>query len=324
MPDSHIYLHSARRTIELEAQAVESLADLLDQQFVDSCQTILNCQGRVIVTGMGKSGHIGKKIAATFASTGTLAFFVHPAEASHGDMGMITQGDVVLALSNSGEASEIKAILPLIKRMSIPLISITSNPQSTLAKFADFSLNTDVKKEACPLNLAPTSSTTAQLALGDALAIAVLEAKGFNAEDFAFSHPGGSLGRKLLLKVEDIMHTGESIPKVASNTLLTRALVEVTQKHLGMTTVIDQDNKLLGIFTDGDLRRALDTDIDLKTAVINDLMTTDATTVDANALAAQALLIMQQKGIGQLVVVDQENHPIGALNMQDMLMAGVV
>ena len=324
MPDSHDYLRSAKRTFKLEAQAVEHLASLLDENFNNSCQALLECQGRVIVTGMGKSGHIGNKIAATFASTGTPAFFVHPAEASHGDMGMITHNDVVLALSNSGEASEIKAILPLIKRMSIPLISITSNPQSSLAKMADFSLNTDVQSEACPLNLAPTSSTTAQLALGDALAIAVLEAKGFNADDFAFSHPGGSLGRKLLLKVEDIMHKGESIPKVASNTLLTRALVEVTQKHLGMTTIVDGSGKLLGIFTDGDLRRALDTNLDLKTAIINDVMTVAATTVAANALAAQALLIMQQKGIGQLVIVDTNNCPIGALNMQDMLLAGVL
>ena len=324
MPDTHNYLRSARRTIELEARAVENLSTLLDENFIDSCQALLDCQGRVIVTGMGKSGHIGKKIAATFASTGTPAFFVHPAEASHGDMGMITHNDVVLALSNSGEASELKAILPLIKRMSIPLISITSNPQSSLAKIADYSLNTDVQTEACPLNLAPTSSTTAQLALGDALAIAVLEAKGFNADDFAFSHPGGSLGRKLLLKVEDIMHTGESIPKVASNTLVTRALVEVTQKHLGMTTIVDEQEKLLGIFTDGDLRRALDTNLDLKTAIIDDVMSTDTTTVSAGALAAQALLIMQQKGIGQLVIVDQDSRPIGALNMQDMLLAGVL
>ncbi len=324
MPNSHDYLCSAKRTFNLEAQAVEHLSSLLDENFSNSCQALLECKGRVIVIGMGKSGHIGNKIAATFASTGTPAFFVHPAEASHGDMGMITHNDVVLALSNSGEASEIKAILPLIKRMSIPLISITSNPQSSLAKMADFSLNTDVQTEACPLNLAPTSSTTAQLALGDALAIAVLEAKGFNADDFAFSHPGGSLGRKLLLKVEDIMHKGESIPKVASNTLLTRALVEVTQKHLGMTTIVDSNDKLLGIFTDGDLRRALDTNLDLKTAIINDVMTIDATTVAANALAAQALLVMQQKGISQLVIVDENNCPIGALNMQDMLLAGVL
>jgi arabinose-5-phosphate isomerase len=324
MSDSHNYLASAKRTFKLEAQAVEHLSSLLDDNFTNSCQALMQCKGRVIVTGMGKSGHIGKKIAATFASTGTPAFFVHPAEASHGDMGMITHNDVVLALSNSGEASEIKAILPLIKRMSIPLISITSHPQSSLAKIADFSLNTDVHSEACPLNLAPTSSTTAQLALGDALAIAVLEAKGFNAEDFAFSHPGGSLGRKLLLKVEDIMHKGESIPKVASNTLLTQALVEVTQKHLGMTTIVDENDQLLGIFTDGDLRRALDTNLDLKTAIINDVMSVNATTVSANALAAQALLIMQQKGIGQLVIVDQDNRPVGALNMQDMLLAGVL
>lgn len=324
MANNPLFLNSAQRTIKLEADAVTNLLSLLDENFTASCEALLNCRGRVIVTGMGKSGHIGNKIAATLASTGTPAFFVHPAEASHGDMGMITQDDVIIALSNSGEATEIKAILPLIKRLSVTLISITSNPLSSLAQMADYSLNTGVQKEACPLNLAPSSSTTAQLALGDALAIAVLEAKGFNAEDFAFSHPGGSLGRKLLLKVADIMHTGESIPKVVSNTLLTAALVEVTQKHLGMTTVVDQQGTLQGIFTDGDLRRALDTDIDLKTALIDDVMTHQATTVNAEMLAAQALLIMQQKGIGQLVVLDRHNKPVGALNMQDMLLAGVL
>ncbi|MCJ8299941.1 MAG: KpsF/GutQ family sugar-phosphate isomerase, partial [Pseudomonadales bacterium] len=274
--------------------------------------------------GMGKSGHIGNKIAATLASTGTPAFFVHPGEASHGDMGMITTADVVLALSNSGEGAEIKAILPLIKRMAIPLISITSYPNSTIAQFADFNLNTGVQTEACPLNLAPTSSTTAQLAIGDALALALLDAKGFNAQDFAFSHPGGQLGRKLLLKVEDVMHKGELIPRVASNTLLTTALLEVTKKRLGMTTVTDDQGALIGIFTDGDLRRALDSDIDLKTTTIDRVMTKSTTLIEANALAAQALLLMQNNGIGQLVIVDQQRRPIGALNMQDLLNAGVL
>jgi arabinose-5-phosphate isomerase len=324
MPKNALFLTSAKRTIEIEAKAVNNLLTLLDHNFESSCQAMLDCQGRVIVTGMGKSGHIGNKIAATLASTGTPAFFVHPAEASHGDMGMITDKDIVLALSNSGEAAEIKAILPLIKRMGIKLISITSKPDSTLAGLADFNLNTGVDIEACPLNLAPTSSTTAQLAMGDALALAILEAKGFNAQDFAFSHPGGSLGRKLLLKVEDVMHRGESIPKVLSNTLLMNALMEVSQKRLGMTTIIDENGTLLGIFTDGDLRRALDSDIDLKSATIDAVMTTNVTLVSADLLAAEALLIMQNKCIGQLVITDSLNQPIGALNMQDMLSAGVL
>jgi len=324
MSQPNAYLQSARKTIQLEAQAVGDLLDLLDDNFSASCDAILSCKGRVIVTGMGKSGHIGCKIAATLASTGTPAFFVHPGEASHGDMGMITKQDVLLALSNSGEATEIKAILPLIKRMAIPLISITSYPDSTIAQISDYNLNTGVQTEACPLNLAPTSSTTAQLAIGDALALALLDAKGFNAEDFAFSHPGGSLGRKLLLKVEDVMHQGEFIPKVFSDTTITDALLEVTKKRLGMTTVTDQQGVLVGIFTDGDLRRALDTEIDLKTTDIEQVMSKNTRVIDANALAAEALLIMQNNGIGQLVVVDEFNKPIGALNMQDLLTAGVL
>ncbi len=324
MPSHELFLESAKRTFELEAIAINNLQDLVDDNFAHCCTAILACQGRVIVTGMGKSGHIANKIAATLASTGTPSFFVHPAEASHGDMGMITDKDVVIALSNSGESAEIKAILPLIKRIGIPLISITSYPHSSLATFADYNLNTAVQTEACPLNLAPTSSTTAQLAMGDALAIALLEAKGFKAEDFAFSHPGGSLGRKLLLKVEDIMHRGELIPKVLSNTLLKDALLEITQKHLGMTTVIDESGVLLGVFTDGDLRRAIDNDIDLKNTIIDSVMTINATLVDKNLLAAQALLIMQDNSIGQLIIIDADHKPIGALNMQDMLKAGVL
>jgi len=324
MPSNDLYLTSARRTITMEAAAVENLLTRLDKNFENSCDIILNVKGRVVVMGMGKSGHIGNKIAATLASTGTPAFFVHPGEASHGDMGMITSDDIVLALSNSGESGEIKTILPLIKRMGIPLISITSNPGSSLASFSDYNLDTGITQEACPLNLAPTSSTTAQLALGDALALAVLEAKGFNADDFAFSHPGGNLGRKLLLKVDDIMHREDAVPRVSLDTPVTQALLEVTRKRLGMTTVIDADSKLVGIFTDGDLRRALDSDLDLKTATIDQVMTSDATIIDANALAAQALLVMQEKGIGQLIVVDDTNRPVGALNMHDMLIAGVV
>lgn len=324
MSISKSFIASAKRTIQLEAEAVASLLSLLDENFILSCEAILKCQGRVIVTGMGKSGHIGRKIAASLASTGTPSFFVHPGEASHGDLGMITASDVVLALSNSGESSEIKAIVPLIKRMATPLISITSNPQSTLSTLADYNLDTGIQKEACPLNLAPTSSTTAQLAMGDALAIALLEAKGFNAEDFAVSHPGGSLGRKLLLKVSDIMHTGKAVPVVQSQTQLTTALLEITEKSLGMTAVVDAHQVLIGIFTDGDLRRAIDGDIDLKHTIIDDVMTVNATKIDANVLAAEALLVMQEKSIGALVVTDEQSRPIGALNMQDMLKAGVL
>ncbi|NQZ33182.1 MAG: KpsF/GutQ family sugar-phosphate isomerase [Oceanospirillaceae bacterium] len=324
MPDNNLFLTSARRTIALEAAAVKNLLDKLDHNFEQSCAAILACKGRVVVMGMGKSGHIGNKIAATLASTGTPAFFVHPGEASHGDMGMITPDDVVLALSNSGESAEIRTILPLIKRMGITLISLTSKPDSTLAKYATYNLDTGVTKEACPLNLAPTSSTTAQLALGDALALAILEAKGFNADDFAFSHPGGNLGRKLLLKVEDIMHKADDIPKVGTETLVSHALIEMTRKRLGMTTIVNQQGELQGIFTDGDLRRVLDSDINFKTTIISQVMTKNATQIDADSLAAQALLIMQQKGIGQLVITDSEQKPIGALNMQDLLSAGVL
>ena len=324
MPDNNLFLTSARRTIALEAAAVKNLLDKLDHNFEQSCAAILACKGRVVVMGMGKSGHIGNKIAATLASTGTPAFFVQPGEASHGDMGMITPDDVVLALSNSGESAEIRTILPLIKRMGITLISLTSKPDSTLAKYATYNLDTGVTKEACPLNLAPTSSTTAQLALGDALALAILEAKGFNADDFAFSHPGGNLGRKLLLKVEDIMHKADDIPKVGTETLVSHALIEMTRKRLGMTTIVNQQGELQGIFTDGDLRRVLDSDINFKTTIISQVMTKNATQIDADSLAAQALLIMQQKGIGQLVITDSEQKPIGALNMQDLLSAGVL
>ncbi|NRA21334.1 MAG: KpsF/GutQ family sugar-phosphate isomerase [Oceanospirillaceae bacterium] len=324
MCNNNLFLTSARNTIALEAQAVDNLASLVDDNFAQACAAILSGKGRVIVMGMGKSGHIGNKIAATLASTGTPAFFVHPAEASHGDMGMITRDDIVLALSNSGESLEIKTILPLIKRMGIVLISITSKPNSTLATLANFHLNTGVDQEACPLNLAPTSSTTAQLVMGDALALAVLEAKGFNAEDFAFSHPGGKLGRKLLLKVADVMHCDAAIPIVPSGTLLTQALIEITQKRLGMTTIVDDQGRLLGIFTDGDLRRALDGDIDFKSATIDSVMTTSATLIEANSLAAEAVLLMQTKGISQLVITDSEQRPIGALNMQDLLIAGVL
>nr|WP_067298651.1 KpsF/GutQ family sugar-phosphate isomerase [Marinobacterium profundum] len=324
MSEPFDYLSTARRTIELERDAVSDLLNHLNGDFTRACDLLLACEGRVIVTGMGKSGHIGNKIAATLASTGTPAFFVHPGEASHGDMGMITGKDVVIALSNSGETSEVVTILPLIKRMNAPLISITANPNSTMAQASDASLHIGVEREACPLGLAPTSSTTAQLVMGDALAIALLEARGFSAEDFAFSHPGGSLGRRLLLKVSDLMHTGDDIPCVSSDTSINQALLEVTRKRLGMTAVTDSNGALCGLFTDGDLRRTLDRDIDLKNTAISEVMTPDCTTVAAGILAAEALQVMQSRQINALLVVDEHRRPIGALNMHDMLKAGVI
>ncbi|ANG62055.1 D-arabinose 5-phosphate isomerase [Marinobacterium aestuarii] len=324
MSEPFDYLSTARRTIELERDAVSDLLNHLNGDFTRACDLLLGCEGRVIVTGMGKSGHIGNKIAATLASTGTPAFFVHPGEASHGDMGMITSKDVVIALSNSGETSEVVTILPLIKRMNAPLISITANPNSTMAQASDASLHIGVEREACPLGLAPTSSTTAQLVMGDALAIALLEARGFSAEDFAFSHPGGSLGRRLLLKVSDLMHTGDDIPCVSSDTSINQTLLEVTRKRLGMTAVTDSEGRLCGLFTDGDLRRTLDRDIDLKNTPISEVMTPDCTTVAAGILAAEALQVMQSRQINALLVVDENRRPVGALNMHDMLKAGVI
>lgn len=315
---------SAKRTISLEQDAIGSLLTRIDKTFVSACELILACTGRVVVVGMGKSGHIGRKIAATLASTGTPAFFVHPAEASHGDMGMITANDVVLALSNSGTTNEIVTLLPLIKRLGITLISMTGNPDSTLATAAEVNLDTHVTQEACPLNLAPTSSTTVTLVLGDALAIALLEARGFTPEEFAFSHPGGALGRRLLLKVEHVMHSGAELPAVPQIASLREALLEMTQKGLGMTLVLAADQSLAGIFTDGDLRRALDKGIDVREASIADLMTHGGKTARAEMLAAEALKIMEDHKINSLPVVNQDNHAIGAINMHDLLRAGVI
>lgn len=320
----HDYIASAQRTIKLEAEAVAVQSSHLDDNFVNACELMLHCKGRVVVTGMGKSGHIGNKIAATLASTGTPAFFVHPGEASHGDLGMITRGDVVIALSNSGETSEVTTLLPLLKRQAIPLISITGSTRSTLAKFSDAHLLIDIRQEACPLDLAPTSSTTAALVMGDALAIALLEARGFSPEDFAFSHPGGSLGRRLLLKVSDIMHTGERLPLVQSGTALQTVLLEITQKGLGMAGVVSAEGKLLGIYTDGDLRRTLDQGLDIHTVLVDDVMTSAPVTVGEHQLAAEAVEVMQQKKINALLVTDPDNHPVGALNMHDLLRAGVI
>lgn len=324
MNQTHDLIASAQRTIRLEIEAVQELLPRINADFVKACELILSCKGRVVVVGMGKSGHIGNKIAATLASTGTTAFFVHPAEASHGDMGMITKDDIVLALSNSGTTAEIVTLLPLIKRLGIRLISMTGNPESTLAKAAEVNLDARVSEEACPLNLAPTSSTTASLVLGDALAIALLEARGFTAEDFAFSHPGGALGRRLLLKVENVMHSGESLPQVKRGTSLRDALLEMTQKGLGMTTVIESDGHLAGIFTDGDLRRALDKGIDVRHAQIDEVMTPHGKTVRAEMLAAEALKIMEDNKISALVVVDADDYPVGAFNLGDLLRAGVM
>jgi arabinose-5-phosphate isomerase len=324
MSQSSDLIQTAQRTIRLEIEAVEGLLAHIDADFVRACEMILAGTGRVVVVGMGKSGHIGNKIAATLASTGTTAFFVHPAEASHGDMGMITRDDIILAISNSGSTAEIVTLLPLIKRLGIKMISLTGNPDSPLAKAAEINLNVYVTQEACPLNLAPTSSTTAALVMGDALAVALLEARGFTAEDFAFSHPGGALGRRLLLKVEHVMHTGEDLPKVQRGTLLRDALMEMTHKGLGMTAVVEADGRLAGIFTDGDLRRTLDRSIDIRKATIDEVMTLHGKTARPEMLAAEALKIMEDHKIGALIVVDNNDHPIGAFNLQDLLRAGVM
>ena len=324
MSNARDLIESAQSTIRLEIEAVEGLLAHINADFVSACDMILGSQGRVVVVGMGKSGHIGKKIAATLASTGTPSFFVHPAEASHGDMGMITSADIILALSNSGTTAEIVTLLPLIKRLGIKMISLTGNPESTLAKAADVNLNARVEKEACPLNLAPTSSTTAALVMGDALAVALLDARGFTAEDFAFSHPGGALGRRLLLKVEHVMHTGVDLPQVARGTPLRDSLMEMTRKGLGMTAIIESDGRLAGIFTDGDLRRTLDRPIDIRQASIDEVMTVHGKTVRPEMLAAEALKIMEDNKIGALIVVDENDRPVGAFNLQDLLRAGVM
>ena len=317
-------LRLARAVIETEAEAVAGLAARIDGAFARACRHMLECEGRVVVLGMGKSGHIGGKIAATLASTGTPAFFVHPGEASHGDLGMITAKDAVLAISNSGETEEILTILPLIKRLGVPLIAMTGNPASTLARAATVHIDVSVPQEACPLGLAPTASTTATLAMGDALAIALLEARGFTAEDFARTHPGGRLGRRLLLLIRDIMHTGEAVPKVREGTLLRDALVEMTRKGLGMTAVVDGEERVLGIFTDGDLRRALDREVDVHATPIEAVMTRNCKTVGADLLAAEALQIMEAHKINALLVVEDGERLIGALNMHDLLRAGVL
>jgi arabinose-5-phosphate isomerase len=324
MNSSADFLASARRTIEIELRAVADLGKRINEDFYRACEQLLVCEGRIVVTGMGKSGHIARKIAATLASTGSPSFFVHPGEASHGDMGMITAKDVVIALSNSGSTAELLTLLPLIKRLGIPLISMTGNPVSPLAEAASVHLDVSVASEACPLDLAPTSSTTVSLVMGDAIAIALLEARGFTAEDFAFSHPGGALGRKLLLKVGDIMHRDERIPRVSLSTSLREALLEITAKGLGMTTVVDEQGALAGVFTDGDLRRTLEQAIDLHSCTIGDRITRSCSTISANMLAAEALALMEEKSITSLVVMDEtEQQVAGVVHLHDILKAGV-
>ncbi|ASG66571.1 KpsF/GutQ family sugar-phosphate isomerase [Idiomarina sp. X4] len=313
-----------QQVLDIEKQAIEGLYEYLDDNFDAACQTLFNCKGRVIVTGMGKSGHIGGKIAATLASTGTPSFFVHPGEASHGDLGMVAAQDVVIAISNSGETSEVLNILPVIKRLGVPLIAMTGKPESTLARLADTHVCIAVAQEACPLGLAPTASTTATLVMGDALAVALLNARGFTADDFALSHPGGSLGKRLLLRLHDIMHTGERIPLVSETDIIRDALLEMSRKGLGMTAITDTQGRLAGIFTDGDLRRILDNQVDVHSTSIADVMTRSCTTANADMLAAEALKLMQDRKINGLIITDHEGRPCGAMNMHDLLQAGVL
>ena len=310
--------------IETETAAISKLRESIDDRFVEACRVMLACQGRVIVLGVGKSGHIGGKIAATLASTGTPAFFVHPAEASHGDLGMITQNDVVLALSNSGETDEVKIILPVLKRLGVPIVAMTGNPDSTLARHADINLDVAIEEEACPLGLAPTSSTTAALVMGDALAVSLLETRGFTRDDFARSHPAGSLGRKLLVHIQEIMHTGDDMPRVSPDSSVSDAIVEMTRKRLGLSAVVDNENKVLGVFTDGDLRRALEGVLDPHSTKVESVMSTGPRTIRADALAAEAVQLMQAHKIQALLVVDEEGELNGVLNFHDLLSAGVV
>ncbi|NAW56037.1 MULTISPECIES: KpsF/GutQ family sugar-phosphate isomerase [unclassified Vibrio] len=317
------YRAAALNVLETEIAALKQLDQYIDTEFCQACDMILANPGKVVVMGMGKSGHIGNKIAATLASTGTSAFFVHPGEAAHGDLGMIERGDIVLAISNSGESHEILSLFPVLKRLGIRIISMTGKPESNMARLADLHLQITVPSEACPLGLAPTSSTTATLVMGDALAVALLQARGFTAEDFALSHPGGALGRKLLLKLSDIMHSGDALPMVTPDTVIRDALMEISQKGLGMTTVVNNDGQLVGLFTDGDLRRVLDKRIDVHSALIGDVMTRNPTTAEPEMLAVEGLNLMQDKSINGLVLC-KEGQPVGALNMHDLLKAGVM
>jgi arabinose-5-phosphate isomerase len=324
MTSSSSLIQSALATIALQLESVAALSSRIGEDFAGACRLILTSKGRVVVMGMGKSGHIGTKIAATLASTGTPAYFVHPAEASHGDIGMVTPEDVVLALSNSGSTPELLALLPILKRKGVKLISLTGNPASELARTADFNLDASVAREACPLNLAPTTSTTAALVMGDALAMALLEARGFTADDFAFSHPGGNLGRRLLLKVADIMHRGAEVPRVAVNTTISAALLEITAKKLGMTTVADTNGDICGVFTDGDLRRVLDKGLDIHNTLVGDVMTGSYKSIRDSALASEAARLMQDNAVYSLVVTDADDNLGGIITMHDLLRANVV
>ncbi len=317
-------LDLAKEVLSIEARAVEALIGRIDARFMAALELILHCRGRVVVSGMGKSGHIARKIAATLASTGTPAFFVHPGEASHGDLGMITHDDVVIALSNSGESAELLTILPLLKRHGAKLITLTGNPRSTMAQEADVHLDASVEQEACPLGLAPTASTTAALALGDALAVALLDARGFGAEDFAKTHPGGALGRRLLVHVADVMRTGEAVPKVPQGVTLADALLEMTRKGLGMTAIVDADGRPVGIYTDGDLRRTLDHPVNIHATPIDQVMSRNPRIIAPQHLAAEAVQLMDEHKINGLLAADESGRLVGALNMHDLLRAGVV
>jgi arabinose-5-phosphate isomerase len=322
--DPEQLIKQGRRVLGVEADAIRALAPRLGAEFVEACRLCLACTGRIVVTGMGKSGHVGRKIAATLASTGSPAFFVHPGEASHGDMGMIIAADVVLAVSNSGDTLEIATLLPLIKRLGVPLITFTGKAGSQLARAATVNIDVGVSEEACPLNLSPTASTTAALAMGDALSIALLESRGFTIEDFARSHPGGMLGRRLLLKVEDVMHTGAEVPRVEADIPVADGLVEMSRKGLGMTAVVDEDGRLLGIFTDGDLRRSLDQHLDVHRTLMRDVMTAGCKTIGPQELAAEAVHLMDAHKITQLLVTGPDRELVGALNVHDLFRAGVM
>ena len=317
-------LDRGRKVLDTEIAGIAAVKGRLHEAFVSACELLHSCKGRVVVSGMGKSGHIGNKIAATLASTGTPAFFLHPGEAGHGDIGMITAGDVLLALSNSGETNELLTILPVVKRLGVPIIAMTGRANSTLGRAAGVVLDVSVPEEACPHNLAPTASTTATLAMGDALAVAILEARGFTQDDFARSHPGGSLGRRLILRIQDVMRTGEQLPFVKPDTALRDGLLEMSRKGLGMTAVVDDEMHVLGIFTDGDLRRTLDRDADLRSRTMSEVMTPNPRTIKAELLAAEAVHLMETARITQLLVVDDQNVLIGALNVHDLLRAGVM
>ncbi|MGD8345768.1 MAG: KpsF/GutQ family sugar-phosphate isomerase [Lysobacterales bacterium] len=314
----------ARAVIETEAAAVSALSGRLGEDFLEACRLMLDCKGRIVVIGVGKSGHIGSKIAATLASTGTPAFFVHPAEASHGDLGMIKPSDVILALSNSGETDELNTILPVLKRLGVSIVAMTGKPGSTLARHSDAHIDVSVEKEACPLGLAPTSSTTSALVMGDALAISLLETRGFTREDFARSHPAGQLGRRLLLHIHDVMHSGDEIPSVPMDATISQAIVEMTEKRLGMTAITDAGGRISGVYTDGDLRRTLDSGLDPHSTPVSQVMTRGGRRINAGALAMEAVQLMSEYRVQGLLVVDDDERLVGALNFQDLLKAGVV